>query len=71
MSLAEVERLLERWAADAAFRDALRRDPVGAISAAGYVLDDTEWAALDQTDWSLPDDELRARMAQVSASPPA
>lgn len=71
MSIAELERMLGRWAADSAFRDALRRDPVGTIAGAGYNLDETEWAAVDQTDWTLPDDELRSRMTNVSASPPA
>ncbi len=71
MSIPELERLLERWSNDPAFRDAIRRDPVMAITRAGYQLDDTEWAAIEQTDWSLPDDQLRARMANVSASPPA
>lgn len=71
MSIPELERLLDRWAADAAFREALRRDPEGEITRAGYQLDEAEWAAISETDWNRPDEELRARMANVSASPPA
>ena len=71
VSIAELERLLGRWSEDASFREAVRRDPEGAITGAGYDLDETEWATISETDWSLPDDDLRARMANVSASPPA
>ena len=71
MSLEQLERLLDRWSSDPAFRDAVRADLVGAVAAGGYELDDTEWAALEQTDWSLPDAELRGRLTNVSASPPA
>jgi hypothetical protein len=71
MSIAELERMLDRWDADPAFRDAVRRDPVGAIARAGFTLADDEWAAVEQTDWHLPEEELRGRLANVSASPPA
>ena len=71
MSIPELERLLDRWVADPAFRQAVRHDPEAEITRAGFHLDDTEWAAIRQTDWSLPDDELRARMTNLLASPPA
>jgi hypothetical protein len=71
VSITELERLLDRWAADPLFRNAVRQDPEGAISRAGFQLDDTEWAAISDTDWTLPDEELRARMTNLSASPPA
>ena len=71
MSIPELERMVERWNADAGFREAVRRDPEGAISAAGFELDDTEWGAIAETDWTLPDAELRGRLAVVTASPPA
>jgi hypothetical protein len=71
VSITELERLLDRWAADPLFRDTVRQDPKGAISRAGFRLDDTEWAAIRDTDWTLPDDALRARMTNLSASPPA
>jgi hypothetical protein len=71
VSIPELERLLDRWVADPAFREAVRRDPEGEITRAGFRLDDTEWAAIRQTDWGLPDDELRARMTHLLASPPA
>ena len=71
MSIPELERLLDRWAEDPAFRDAVRQDPEGEITRSGFQLDDTEWAAIRQTDWSLPDEDLRTRMASVLGSPPA
>ena len=71
MSIPELERLLDRWVADPAFRDAVRHDAEGAITRAGFRLDETEWAAISETDWSLPDAALRARMTNASASPPA
>jgi hypothetical protein len=71
VSIAELERLLDRWAADPAFRDAVRHDPETAITRAGFELDETEWAAISDTDWRRPDADLRARMANLSASPPA
>jgi hypothetical protein len=71
MSIPELERLLDRWVADPIFRDAVRRDPEGEITRAGFQLDETEWAAIGDTDWSLPEEDLRTRMANLSASPPA
>jgi hypothetical protein len=71
VSIPELERLLDRWAADPLFRDAVRQDPDAAIGRAGFQLDDTEWAAIRDTDWTLPDEALRARMTNLSASPPA
>ena len=71
VSIPELERLLDRWETDPTFRAALRDDPEGEITRAGFQLDDTEWAAISDTDWSLPDADLRARMTNLSASPPA
>ncbi|MDQ3810185.1 MAG: Os1348 family NHLP clan protein [Chloroflexota bacterium] len=71
MSLTELERLLDRWVADPMFRQAVRQDPEEAITRAGFQLDDAEWAAITDTDWTLPDEALRARMSHLSASPPA
>ena len=71
MSIPELERLIDRWTSDPSFRSEVRADPEGAISRAGYDLDDTEWAAVVETDWSLPEAELRTRLAHVSGSPPA
>jgi hypothetical protein len=71
MSIPELERLLDRWAEDPIFRDAVRHDPEGEITRAGFQLDDTEWAAIRQSDWSLPDEKLRTRMVSALGSPPA
>jgi hypothetical protein len=71
VSIPELERLLDRWKVDPTFRAAIRDDPEATITRAGFQLDDTEWAAITETDWSLPDAELRARMTNLLASPPA
>jgi hypothetical protein len=71
VSIAELERFIDRWTTDPGFRSEVRADPEGAISRAGYDLDDPEWSAVAETDWSLPESELRTRLARVSGSPPA
>jgi hypothetical protein len=73
MSRAGVERLVKRWRDDADFREALRRDPEGAVARAGIELDDAELAVLRDTDWSESDEELQTRMASVQgiSGPPA
>ncbi len=72
MSRQSLEQLVQRWTDDAAFREALQRDPEGAVERAGYQLDEQEWAIVHDTDWSQPDEALRTRMADVAgrASPP-
>jgi hypothetical protein len=72
MSREALERLVQRWMDEPAFRAEVRRDLEGAIERAGYELDEDEWSALRDTDWTRPDEELRTRMADVAgrASPP-
>jgi hypothetical protein len=72
MSRQALEQLVQRWTDDPDFREAVHRDPEGAIERAGYRLDEHEWAIIRATDWSQPEDELRTRMADVAgrASPP-
>ena len=65
MSREALEQLMARWREDAEFRAALRRDLEGTVQRAGYRLDETEWAVLLDTDWSLSDEELQTRMAEV------
>ena len=66
MSRQALEQLTNRWTEDPAFREELRRDPEGAILGTGLQVDDAEWAGLRDTDWSLPDEELQTRMANVA-----
>jgi len=63
-----VEGLVERWTADADFRAAVRKDPEGAIRAAGLELSDAEWAAVRNFDWSVSDEELLARVSKTSGT---
>ena len=65
MSREALEQLIDRWTNDQAFRDDLRRDLEGTVERAGLELDEDEWAVLHNTDWSLPDEELQTRMADV------
>ena len=54
-------KLIDRWTQDAGFRAAVRKDPLGAIAAAGVALTDEEKAAVAAIDWSLSDTELANR----------
>jgi hypothetical protein len=65
MSRENVEQLLDRWINEPAFRDEIRADPEGAIERAGVTLDEEEQAALLNIDWSLPDEELAARVSKL------
>lgn len=46
---------------DAQFRAKLRRDPEKVVRDSGAQLSAEEWEALRRVNWSLPDEELRAR----------
>jgi predicted ribosomally synthesized peptide with nif11-like leader len=61
MSRQSVETLVERWMEDSAFRAAVRQDPAAAIRATGLELTADEWAAVQNIDWSLSDEELSTR----------
>lgn len=65
MSREAVGKLVDRWMNDPAFRQEMRRDPGEAVRRSGCQLDADEWAALRRVDWSLSDDELRARTNYV------
>lgn len=62
MSRAGVETLVDRWINDPAFRDQMRLNPVEAVRRSGAELDSDELQALQSVDWSLPDEELQARL---------
>ena len=67
-----VEGLVERYMADADFRAAVRKDPEGAIRAAGLELSDAEWAAVRSFDWNVSHEELMARASKshMQGAPP-
>ena len=65
MSKPALETLMDKWTNEPAFRDALRRDPEGAVREAGVQLNDDEMAALRSTDWSQSDESLQARMSKA------
>ncbi|MGQ0711280.1 MAG: Os1348 family NHLP clan protein [Rhodoferax sp.] len=54
-------RLMDRWNSDAAFRGAVREDPLAALAGMGLQLSDEEKAAMLSVDWTLPDQELVTR----------
>lgn len=65
MSRPILEKLIDKWTNEPAFRKALRRDPDGALMDAGLELDHEELAALKAADWSLSDDELELRLSKA------
>ena len=62
MSREAVGKLIDQWINDPEFRRQMRADPTGAVQCTGVELDANEWAALRNVDWSLPDEQLRARV---------
>jgi hypothetical protein len=65
MSREAVEQLIDRWINEPAFRQELRTNPEGAVRQSGTELDEEEWAVLRNIDWSLPDEELQARVSKA------
>lgn len=65
MSRVEVEKLVDRWINEPAFRESLRQDPEGTVRRTGAQLGEDEWAALRGIDWSLSDEQLRDRSANM------
>ena len=64
MTQSAIETLMDRWENDPGFRAELRRDPEGAVRAAGVSLSDEERAVLGAIDWSQSDEELSARASR-------
>jgi hypothetical protein len=52
---------MDRWMNEPNFRDEIRRNPEGTVRRMNLELDEDEWAALRNMDWTLPDEELQAR----------
>ena len=66
MSRESLEQLVDRWMNEAAFREEMRADPKGAVKRAGLELDESEWAALGDIDWDLPDEHLQPRVMKMA-----
>jgi predicted ribosomally synthesized peptide with nif11-like leader len=66
MSRQAIEALVEKWMEDSAFRSAVRQDPAAAIRATGLELTSDEWAAVQNIDWSLSDEELTTRTSAMA-----
>jgi len=56
---------MDRWMNDPGFRQEMRADPEGTVRRSGVELDQDEWAALRNIDWSLPDEQLQARASKI------
>lgn len=65
MSKEMVKELIERWVNDPNFRSDIRKDPEGAIKSTGKSLTDEEITSLKKVDWSLTDEELKARISKI------
>ena len=61
-----IETLMDRWENDPGFRAELRRDPEGAVRAAGVSLSDEERTVLGAIDWSQSDEELSVRASKMA-----
>jgi hypothetical protein len=65
MSREAVETLIDKWMNEPEFREEIRRDPEGAVSRTGVVLDKVEMEALRSMDWNASDEELQARASKA------
>ena len=64
MSREALEKLVDRWINDPAFRVELRKDPETAIRGTGAELTDDEWQALRSMDPAPPDEPLQPRITK-------
>jgi hypothetical protein len=64
MSQNALEQVMDRYTNDPAFRDQMRSDPVGTIERGGFDLDESEREAVQNMDWSLPDEQLKERVSK-------
>jgi hypothetical protein len=64
MSQTAVEALMDRWVNEPQFREAVRKDPEGAVRATGLELDADEWAALREIDFGASDEQLQMRISR-------
>lgn len=65
MSYEAVGKLVDKWMTDAAFREAVRKNPKEAVRGTGVALTQEEWQALEQMDWNVSDEELKIRVSKA------
>ena len=59
-----VQKLVDRWEKDMAFRELMRKDPNGAMLTTGLELTEDEWAAIRKINWKQSDAELAQRITK-------
>ena len=62
MTTSPLDKILERWRDDAAFRGEMRTNPESAVRGIGVELSDEEWATLRGMDWSGDQDDEGGRL---------
>lgn len=62
--MSNLEQVMDRWMNDTSFREAMRRDPQGAVQDAGMALSPEDKAALQDIDWKQPDEQLQQRVSK-------
>jgi hypothetical protein len=67
MSQAALAQVMDRYTNDPTFRTELKTDPQGAIERSGIQLDPKEREAVENIDWSLPDEQLKERVSKIRA----
>ncbi|MBI4371101.1 MAG: hypothetical protein HY552_02265 [Elusimicrobia bacterium] len=65
MNQQAIKQLLDRWMNDPKFRSEVRQDPAGAVKKTGIQLGAEEQAAFQKVDWSLSDEQLKARISKL------
>lgn len=66
MSKETIGKMIDLWMNDPGFRSALRQDPEKTTKKMGFQLDDEEWRALKNIDWSLKDEDLKTRVSKAA-----
>lgn len=62
--MSNLEQVMDRWMNDTSFREAMRRDPEGAVQDAGMALSPEDKAALQDIDWKQPDSSFSSVSAR-------
>lgn len=66
MSYENMGRLIDHWMNYEPFREALRRDPQAALQKSGITLNPEELKVFKQVDWTVSDEELKARISKAA-----
>lgn len=62
MTDSPLDKIMDRWRDDAAFRSQMRSDPESAVRSIGVELSDDEWATLRGMDWSGEENDNGGRL---------